>query len=115
MWRHSEQSRYVRDLELAQLKELGVQDPDSFELHNSVNSPLVPKMVDLLYARLQRRGYLRRDCERMVNRDRNIFGSLLVMSAGYQFSELWINISYTAWFIAIGLSANGQNVEVFER
>jgi malate dehydrogenase (oxaloacetate-decarboxylating)(NADP+) len=27
---------------------------------------------------LQRRGYLRRDCERMVNRDRNIFGSLLV-------------------------------------
>jgi malate dehydrogenase (oxaloacetate-decarboxylating)(NADP+) len=65
---------HVRD----KLKELGVQDPDSFELHNSVNSPLVPEMVDLLYARLQRRGYLRRDCERMVNRDRNIFGSLLV-------------------------------------
>jgi malate dehydrogenase (oxaloacetate-decarboxylating)(NADP+) len=35
-------------------------------------------MVDLLYARLQRRGYLRRDCERMVNRDRHIFGTLLV-------------------------------------
>ena len=65
---------HVRD----KLKELGVRDPDSFELHNSVNSPLVPEMVDLLYARLQRRGYLRRDCERMVNRDRNIFGSLLV-------------------------------------
>ncbi|MEJ7932649.1 NADP-dependent malic enzyme [Sphingobium sp. AN558] len=64
----------VRD----QLKALGVADPDSFELHNSVNSPLVEKMVDLLYARLQRRGYLRRDCERMVNRDRNIFGALLV-------------------------------------
>ncbi|MBU0774322.1 MAG: NADP-dependent malic enzyme, partial [Alphaproteobacteria bacterium] len=60
------------------LKALGVRDPDSFELHNSVNSPLVPQMVDLLYARLQRRGYLRRDCERMVNRDRNIFGTLLV-------------------------------------
>ncbi len=60
------------------LKALGVRDPDSFELHNSVNSPLVPEMVDLLYARLQRRGYLRRDCERMVNRDRNIFGTLLV-------------------------------------
>jgi malate dehydrogenase (oxaloacetate-decarboxylating)(NADP+) len=35
-------------------------------------------MVDMLYTRLQRRGYLRRDCERMVNRDRNIFGSLLL-------------------------------------
>ncbi|MGE4321416.1 MAG: NADP-dependent malic enzyme [Sphingobium sp.] len=60
------------------LKALGVRDPESFELHNSVNSPLVPEMVDILYGRLQRRGYLRRDCERMVNRDRNIFGSLLV-------------------------------------
>ncbi|BAK68492.1 NADP-dependent malic enzyme [Sphingobium sp. SYK-6] len=60
------------------LRELGVRDPESFELYNSVNSPLVPKMVDALYERLQRRGYLRRDCERMVNRDRNIFGALLL-------------------------------------
>src|SRR3546814_18834196 len=35
-------------------------------------------MVDFLYDRLHRRGYLRRDCERMVNLDRNIFGSLLL-------------------------------------
>lgn len=34
-----------------------------------------------------------------------IFGSLLVMSVGYRFSEMWINISYLAWFAAIGLSA----------
>ena len=60
------------------LKELGVDDPDSFEVHNSVNSPLVPAMVDMLYARLQRRGYLRREVERMVNRDRNIFGALML-------------------------------------
>jgi malate dehydrogenase (oxaloacetate-decarboxylating)(NADP+) len=60
------------------LRELGVKDPESFEVHNSVNSPLVPKMVDMLYERLQRRGYLRRECERMVNRDRNIFGALLL-------------------------------------
>jgi malate dehydrogenase (oxaloacetate-decarboxylating)(NADP+) len=60
------------------LRALGVSDPDSFELHNSRNSPLVPAMVDFLYSRLQRRGYLRRDCERMVNQDRNIFGSLLL-------------------------------------
>ena len=35
-------------------------------------------MVDLLYERLQRRGYLRRECERMVNSDRNTFGALLL-------------------------------------
>lgn len=67
-----------RDEVFDKLKALGVSDPQSFELHNSVNSPLVPQMVDTLYTRLQRRGYLRRDCERMVNRDRNIFGALLV-------------------------------------
>jgi malate dehydrogenase (oxaloacetate-decarboxylating)(NADP+) len=60
------------------LKEMGVADPDSYEVHNSVNSPHVPQMVEILYERLQRRGYLRRDVERMVNRDRNIFGSLML-------------------------------------
>jgi malate dehydrogenase (oxaloacetate-decarboxylating)(NADP+) len=60
------------------LRAMGVADAESFEVHNSVNSPHVPQMVDLLYERLQRRGYLRRDVERMVNRDRNIFGSLLL-------------------------------------
>jgi malate dehydrogenase (oxaloacetate-decarboxylating)(NADP+) len=60
-----------------QLRALGA-NPDHFELHNSVNSPLVGEMVETLYKRLQRRGYLHRDCERMVNRDRNIFGSLLL-------------------------------------
>ncbi|WP_188056091.1 NADP-dependent malic enzyme [Sphingosinithalassobacter sp. CS137] len=59
------------------LEALGA-NPNEFELHNSRNSPLVPQMVDFLYARLQRRGYLRRDCERMVNQDRNIFGALLL-------------------------------------
>ena len=60
------------------LRALGVADPESFEVHNSRISPLVPAMVDFLYARLQRRGFLRRECERMVNQDRNIFGALLL-------------------------------------
>jgi malate dehydrogenase (oxaloacetate-decarboxylating)(NADP+) len=67
-----------RDNVREKLREMGVPDPESFEVHNSVNSPHVPAMVDMLYERLQRRGYLRRDCERMVNRDRNIFGSLML-------------------------------------
>ncbi|MET3710650.1 malate dehydrogenase (oxaloacetate-decarboxylating)(NADP+) [Sphingomonas trueperi] len=66
-----------RESVLDQLRALGA-NPDHFELHNSVNSPLVGEMVETLYKRLQRRGYLHRDCERMVNRDRNIFGSLLL-------------------------------------
>ena len=60
------------------LRALGVTDPETYEVHNSRNSPLVPAMVDFLYKRLQRRGYLRRDCERMINQDRNIFGAVLL-------------------------------------
>ncbi|WEK44137.1 MAG: NADP-dependent malic enzyme [Candidatus Sphingomonas colombiensis] len=60
------------------LRALGVTNPEEYELHNSRHSPLVPQMVDFLYERLQRRGYLRRDCERMINQDRNIFGSVLL-------------------------------------
>ena len=60
------------------LSALGVGNPESFEVHNSRNSPLVPAMVDKLYERLQRRGYLRRECERMVNQDRNVFASLML-------------------------------------
>jgi malate dehydrogenase (oxaloacetate-decarboxylating)(NADP+) len=60
------------------LRALGIARPEEYELHNSRKSPLVPRMVDFLYARLQRRGYLRRDVERMINQDRNIFGSVLL-------------------------------------
>ncbi len=59
------------------LRELGA-DPDTYEIHNSVTSNLVERMVEKLYVRLQRRGYLRRDIVRMVNRDRNIFGAMLL-------------------------------------
>ena len=60
------------------LRALGIDNPESFEVHNSRTSTLVPRMVDFLYERLQRRGYLRRDCERMINQDRNIFGATML-------------------------------------
>ncbi len=60
------------------LRSLGVDDPHAFEVHNSRTSTLVPKMVEFLYDRVQRRGYLLRDIERLVNQNRNIFASLLL-------------------------------------
>ena len=60
------------------LTELGVDNPDSFEIHNSAISPHVPAMVEMLYERLQRRGYMERDVRRMVNQDRNLFASALL-------------------------------------
>jgi len=63
---------------LDKLAELGVADPNSYEIHNSVNSPHVNAMVEMVYERLQRRGYLERDVVRMVNQDRNVFASGLL-------------------------------------
>jgi len=60
------------------LRALGVDDPGSFEVVNSRNHPRVPEMADMLYQRLQRRGYMHRELERIVNQDRNIFASLLL-------------------------------------
>ena len=60
------------------LLELGITNPDEFEIHNAADSPHVPSMVAYLYERLQRRGFMERDVKRMVNNDRNVFASLLV-------------------------------------
>jgi malate dehydrogenase (oxaloacetate-decarboxylating)(NADP+) len=60
------------------LARLGVTDVDAWEIHNSAISPLVPRMVEKLYARMQRRGMLHRDVQRMVNHERNVFGAMLV-------------------------------------
>ncbi|MEJ6011228.1 NADP-dependent malic enzyme [Novosphingobium aquae] len=63
---------------LAKLEELGVSDASSYEIHNSATSPHVGAMVEMLYERLQRRGFLERDVRRMVNQDRNVFASALL-------------------------------------
>jgi len=62
------------------LRALGVEDAESFEVYNSRNYPRVPELADQLYQRMQRRGYLHRELERIVNQDRNIFGALLLAS-----------------------------------
>ncbi len=68
---------------LDKMKELGVGDPESYTIENSAVSEHVEPMVQMLYERLQRRGFLERDVRRMVNQDRNVFASgLLKLGVG---------------------------------
>ena len=60
------------------LRELGVDNPEDYEVLNSRNSPLVGRAVDFLYAKRQRHGLLRREVERMVNQDRNTFAAAML-------------------------------------
>ncbi len=57
---------------------LGLGETDGIEIHNARLSGHNPRYVEFLYARLQRRGFLRRDCQRMVNQDRNVFAACMV-------------------------------------
>jgi len=59
------------------LEDLG-QDPAEFEIHSARSSTRREDYVDYLYARLNRKGYLKRDVVRMVNRDRNVFSACMV-------------------------------------
>ena len=48
------------------------------EIHNARLSTRNAPYTDLIYKRLQRDGYLRRDVQRMVNQGRNVFGASMV-------------------------------------
>ncbi|HEY9056496.1 MAG TPA: NADP-dependent malic enzyme [Aurantimonas sp.] len=69
-----------RDAEMRETaREAGIDlDRPGLELVNARLSNRVDDYTELLYARLQRQGYLHRDCVRMMRNDRNLFASAMV-------------------------------------
>ena len=64
---------------LASAKELGLDfSGKPIEIHNARLSHRNAIYAQFLYERLQRRGYLFRDCQRLINNDRNHFGAAMV-------------------------------------
>jgi len=59
-------------------KAIGLSEAEGLEIWNARTLEENEKYSDFLYERLQRRGYLRRDCQRLVNQDRNIFAACMV-------------------------------------
>nr|WP_240969502.1 phosphate acyltransferase [Sneathiella limimaris] len=57
---------------------LGIEIDEGLEIYNASEMEDRERYYDFLYGRLQRKGYLYRDCVRLVNRDRNIFGASMV-------------------------------------
>ena len=66
------------DRVMQQLKHLGLPVNHDIEIWNARASSHNKAYTDYLYARLQRRGFLYRDCERLVNNDRNVFGACML-------------------------------------
>ena len=57
---------------------LGLGRADALEIDNAALSSATDTYTDYLYGKLQRRGSLRRDCRRMILRERNIFAACMV-------------------------------------
>jgi malate dehydrogenase (oxaloacetate-decarboxylating)(NADP+) len=56
----------------------GIDIRGGVEIHNARLSRRNADYADFLYARLQRKGYLFRDVQRLINNDRNHFGACMV-------------------------------------
>ena len=57
---------------------LGLGEAEGIEIHNARLSHRNAAYAAFLYARLQRRGFLARDCQRLANQDRNVFAACMV-------------------------------------
>ncbi|MBV9654809.1 MAG: NADP-dependent malic enzyme [Acetobacteraceae bacterium] len=60
------------------MSRLGLGACPQVEIHNARLSHANARYTDYLYEKLQRRGYLLRDCQRMVNQNRNVFAACMV-------------------------------------
>ncbi len=62
----------------ASAERAGIDLREGVEINNARLSTRNAEYIDFLYARLQRKGYLQRDVQRLVNSDRNHFGACMV-------------------------------------
>ena len=60
------------------MKLLGIEKPENFTVLNARLFDRNAEFTEYLYGRLQRKGFLRRDAQRLVNNDRNVFSALML-------------------------------------
>ena len=62
------------------VERIGLEGGDDLECINAKISNENEAYIDNLYTKLQRNGAMRRDCQRMVNQDRNVFAASMIMA-----------------------------------
>ena len=70
--------REDRVTQVAALAGIELEGRDGIEIHNARLSHRNSAYAQYLYGRLQRQGFLLRDCQRLVNQDRNHFAAAMV-------------------------------------
>ncbi len=62
----------------AQLSRLKITENPDIKIYNAAVSKRRDAYTEFLYNRIQRDGYLYRDCQRLINNDRNVFSATLL-------------------------------------
>ena len=63
------------------MEKVNLEGLNELIIHNASLSKKNKEYIDYLYKILHRDGYLRRDCQKLINQDRNVFAASMV-SAG---------------------------------
>ncbi len=83
------------------MEKLGIINA-SLEVHNARLSERNQTYADFLYNRLQRKGFLARDCQRLVNQYRNVFGACMVVNGDAYAMITGVNRAFSVAFNEIG-------------
>ncbi|MEQ9489941.1 MAG: NADP-dependent malic enzyme [Alphaproteobacteria bacterium] len=79
----------------------GLGEVKGLEIQNARVSKHRDTYAENLYKRLQRRGFLQRDCQRLVNQDRNIFAACMVDAGDADAMVTGLTRSFSVCFDAI--------------
>jgi malate dehydrogenase (oxaloacetate-decarboxylating)(NADP+) len=83
---------------------IGIPLPDGIEIQNARLSDSTRRYAELLYGKRQRDGFLQRDCQRLVNQDRNVFASCMVATGDADAVVTGTTRSYSAALEGISMA-----------
>ncbi len=98
----------------ATIKRLGLTGADSIEIQNAALSRGNRHYTEYLYTRLQREGYLYRDCQRLVHQDRNVFSACMLVHGDIDAMVTGLSRNYLVAYDNIRLAIDPvRGAEVF--
>ena len=77
------------------IKRLGMTGAGDIEIQNAALSRGNRHYIEYLYQRLQRDGYLYRDCQRLVHQDRNVFSACMLVHGDIDAMVTGLSRSYS--------------------
>ncbi|MFN6278501.1 MAG: NADP-dependent malic enzyme [Alphaproteobacteria bacterium] len=83
---------------------IGIPLPAGIEIQNARISDSTRRYAEFLYGKRQRDGFLQRDCQRLVNQDRNVFASCMVATGDADAVVTGTTRSYSAALEGISMA-----------